>query len=63
MQNKGLLKLIALIFGLITIFLLSFTFKSNQIEDQADEYAFNKISVKKESGELKEDFYTVNIFM
>ena len=58
MQNKGLLKLIALIFGLITIFLLSFTFKSNQIEDQADEYAFNKISVKKESGELKEDFYT-----
>ena len=58
MQNKGLLKLIALFFGLLTIFLLSFTFKSNQLENQADEYAFNKISIKNDSGDLKEDFYT-----
>ena len=44
MQNKGLVKLFALLFGLVSIFQLSFTFKSNQIENKANEFAINKIS-------------------
>ena len=44
MQNKGLVKLFALLFGLVSVFQLSFTFKSNQIESNANEYAFDKIS-------------------
>ena len=39
MQNKGLVKLFALLFGLVSVFQLSFTFKSNQIESNANEYA------------------------
>ena len=44
MQNKGLVKLFAHLFGLVSIFQLSFTFKSNQIENKANEFAINKIS-------------------
>ena len=44
MQNKGLVKLFALLFGLVSVFQLSFTFKSNQIESNANEYALDKIS-------------------
>jgi SecD/SecF fusion protein len=43
MQNKGLVKLFALLFGLVSIYQLSFTFKANQIEKQAKEVAVNKI--------------------
>ena len=35
MQNKGIIKLFALLFGLVSIYQLSFTFKANQIEDKA----------------------------
>ena len=35
MENKGLVKLFALLFGLVSIYQLSFTFKANQIENQA----------------------------
>ena len=44
MQNKGLVKLFALLFGLVSVFQLSFTFKSNQIENDATEYSINKVS-------------------
>ena len=44
MQNKGLVKLFALLFGLVSIYQLSFTFKAGQIERQASEIAINKIS-------------------
>ena len=44
MQNKGLVKLFALLFGLVSIYQLSFTFKANQIEDAAKQYAINKIA-------------------
>lgn len=44
MQNKGLVKLFALLFGLVSIYQLSFTFKNNQIEDDAKAYAASKIS-------------------
>ena len=44
MQNKGLVKLFALLFGLVSVFQLSFTLKSNQIENKANEFAITKIS-------------------
>ena len=43
MQNKGLVKLFAVLFGLVSIYQLSFTFKANQIEKTAQEVAINKI--------------------
>ncbi|MBJ7881262.1 protein translocase subunit SecDF [Gelidibacter salicanalis] len=39
MQNKGLVKLFAVLFGLVSIYQLSFTFKANQIEDRAEQIA------------------------
>ncbi|MCA0133825.1 protein translocase subunit SecDF [Winogradskyella alexanderae] len=42
MQNKGIIKLFALLFGLVSIYQLSFTFKANQIEDEAKAYAVSK---------------------
>jgi SecD/SecF fusion protein len=44
MQNKGLVKLFAILFGLVSIYQLSFTFKASQIEKKAEEVAINKIS-------------------
>ncbi|WP_406682790.1 protein translocase subunit SecDF [Seonamhaeicola sp. MEBiC1930] len=44
MQNKGLVKLFALLFGLVSIYQLSFTFKANQIESNAEEQAIAKIA-------------------
>tara|TARA_R110002012_G_scaffold51138_1_gene132172 strand:- start:55737 stop:58703 length:2967 start_codon:yes stop_codon:yes gene_type:complete len=35
MQNKGLVKLFAILFGLVSIYQLSFTFKANSIDDLA----------------------------
>jgi SecD/SecF fusion protein len=48
MQNKGLVKLFALLFGLVSIYQLSFTFKANQIEKQAKEVVINKIPESQE---------------
>ena len=42
MQNKGLIKLFALLFGLVSIYQLSFTFKANSIEEEASIYAESK---------------------
>ncbi|TDQ22889.1 protein translocase subunit SecDF [Tenacibaculum caenipelagi] len=39
MQNKGLIKLFAILFGLVSIYQLSFTFFANKVEDSAKEYA------------------------
>jgi SecD/SecF fusion protein len=44
MQNKGLVKLFAFLFGLVSIYQLSFTFKGNQIEKNAEKFAINKIA-------------------
>ena len=44
MQNKGLIKLFAFLFGLISIYQLSYTFITNKIEDDADSYARAQIS-------------------
>lgn len=53
MQNKGLVKLFALLFGLVSIYQLSFTFKANQIEKEAQEMAINKIAETEEDYRAK----------
>ncbi|OIQ28185.1 MAG: protein translocase subunit SecDF [Bacteroidetes bacterium MedPE-SWsnd-G2] len=50
MQNKGLVKLFAVLFGLVSIYQLSFTFKSNQIEENAQEVAASKYTDADEQG-------------
>lgn len=52
MQNKGLVKLFALLFGLVSIYQLSFTFKGNQIANDAKEHAISKIA------ETEDDYRT-----
>ena len=52
MQNKGIIKLFALLFGLVSIYQLSFTFKANQIEDAAQQAAIAKYA------ETEEDYQT-----
>ncbi len=44
MQNKGLITIFAILFGLVSIYQLSFTFIASKVEDEAQEYAFNKFS-------------------
>ena len=42
MQNKGLIKLFAILFGLVSLYQLSFTFLANKVEDDAKIYGQNK---------------------
>lgn len=42
MQNRGLIKIFAVLFGLVSLYQLSFTFKANQIEANAEEIAAQK---------------------
>ena len=49
MQNKGLVKLFAILFGLVSLYQLSFTFKANSVEDEAQEVAVNKIAESEEN--------------
>jgi len=48
MQNKGIIKLFAILFGLVSIYQLSFTFIASKVEDEAEVYANQKISENKE---------------
>ncbi len=48
MQNKGLIKLFALLFGLVSIYQLSYTFISNKFESDAETYAINRIPESEE---------------
>ncbi|QCX00915.1 protein translocase subunit SecDF [Aggregatimonas sangjinii] len=48
MQNKGLIKLFAFLFGLISIYQLSYTFITNKIENDADSYAAVQVSDSEE---------------
>ncbi|WP_034044359.1 protein translocase subunit SecDF [Wocania ichthyoenteri] len=60
MQNKGLVKLFALLFGLVSIYQLSFTFKANQIESEAQEIAINKIADTEENYRAKRSIEETN---
>ncbi len=42
MQNKGLIKVFAILFGLVSLYQLSFTYISNQVEDEAKVFANTK---------------------
>lgn len=44
MQNKGLIRLFAILFGIVSIYQLSFTFVANKVEGEAEAFAYNKIS-------------------
>ena len=44
MQNKGLIRLFAILFGLVSIYQLSYTYIANKAEKQAQEYAETKFS-------------------
>lgn len=48
MQNKGLIRLFALLFGLVSIYQLSFTFITSKLEGDAEKYAINQISEAEE---------------
>ncbi|KAA2218333.1 protein translocase subunit SecDF [Maribacter flavus] len=44
MQNKGLIKLFALLFGLVSIYQLSYTFITNKVEIEAEVFAASRVS-------------------
>ncbi|MBO0321867.1 protein translocase subunit SecDF [Muricauda sp. CAU 1633] len=44
MQNKGLIRLFAILFGLVSIYQLSFTFITSKLENDAEAYAVSQIS-------------------
>ena len=46
MQNKGLITIFAILFGLVSIYQLSFTFVASNVEDSAKEFANNKFSAE-----------------
>ena len=60
MQNKGIIKLFALLFGLVSIYQLSFTFKANQIEEDAKAYAVSKFDVSEEDYQDKRNQAEIN---
>ncbi|MUH34840.1 protein translocase subunit SecDF [Zobellia amurskyensis] len=49
MQNKGLIKLFALLFGLVSIYQLSYTFIGGKVENEAKSYAESRISDAEEN--------------
>mgnify|MGYP002713142254 CR=1 FL=1 len=44
MQNKGLIRLFAILFGLVSIYQLSYTFIASKLEKDAEAYAVSRIS-------------------
>ncbi|MEP2059150.1 MAG: protein translocase subunit SecDF [Maribacter litoralis] len=44
MQNKGLIKLFALLFGLVSIYQLSYTFVTSKVEKEATTFAASRVS-------------------
>ncbi|UII78654.1 protein translocase subunit SecDF [Flagellimonas sp. CMM7] len=48
MQNKGLIKLFALLFGLVSIYQLSYTFIASKLEKDAETFAVNQITEAEE---------------
>jgi len=55
MQNKGLVKLFAFLFGIVSIYQLSFTYKANQIESQAEEIAVSQFPESVTNYDVKRD--------
>jgi SecD/SecF fusion protein len=55
MQNKGLIKVFAILFGLVCIYQLSFTFIASGVDSDAKDYALQKISTNVEDYSTKRD--------
>ena len=49
MQSKGLIRLFAILFGLVSIYQLSFTFITNKLESDADKFAVSQISEEEDN--------------
>ena len=47
MQNKGLIRLFAILFGLVSLYQLSFTYFTNKVEADAKEYAKGNLGKKR----------------
>ncbi len=52
MQNKGLIRLFAILFGLVSLYQLSFTFFANKVEDEAKTYAQDNAEKKDDGREI-----------
>ncbi len=52
MQNKGLIRLFAVLFGLVSLYQLSFTFFANNVEKNAENYAKTNAVDKNDGREL-----------
>ena len=59
MQNKGLIKLFAILFGLVSLYQLSYTFITNKIESDADSYAISKVPESDEDYLTKREEVTI----
>jgi len=55
MQNKGLIKVFAILFGLVCIYQLSFTFIASGVDNDAKDYALEKISTNVDDYSTKRD--------
>ena len=65
MQNKGLVKLFAILFGIVSIYQLSFTFVTSKVETEAEVFAERKIDASQDDyvakREAEEDRYLDSI--
>lgn len=55
MQNKGLIKVFAILFGLVCLYQLSFTFITAEVEEEAEDFAARKISTNVEDYSERRD--------
>ena len=55
MQNKGLIKLFAFLFGLVSIYQLSYTFITSNVEEEAEAYAASQILDSEEGAAEKRE--------
>lgn len=60
MQNKGLIRLFAILFGIVSIYQLSFTFVVNKVEGEAEDFAVNQISSDEEDYVAKREVVEKN---
>jgi len=55
MQNKGLIRFFAIIFALVSIYQLTYTFITNKVEDDAEKYATTLIKEDQDNAALLRD--------
>ena len=60
MQNKGLIKLFALLFGLVSIYQLSYTFVTSKVEKEANVFAMSRITEAEEGYVAKREVVAAN---